>query len=83
MSDKVNDSNEGAQPATPKEDGGHAHKPTKSSQPGNRRRAFKKPPVTRQAKFKGKCEELSGHIYDCSNSTRQADVIMRITKEIA
>jgi hypothetical protein len=50
------------------------------NQHGNRRRAFKKP-VTRQPRFQGKCDELKGHIYDCSDS-RQSDVYTKTTKEI-
>ena len=37
---------------------------------------------TTSSKFKGKCDDLKGHIYDCS-STRQADQFMTTTKEIA
>jgi hypothetical protein len=51
-----------------------------SNQHGNCRRAFKKPP-TRQPRFQGKCDELKGHIYDCSDS-RQSDVYTKTTKEI-
>jgi hypothetical protein len=50
------------------------------NQHGNRRRAFKKP-MTRQPRFQGKCDELKGHIYDCSDS-RQSDVYTKTTKEI-
>lgn len=38
--------------------------------------------VPRQPKFEGKCSELKGHIYDCSDS-RQAEVYSKTTKEIA
>ena len=53
----------------------------------NRRRGFRKPagtprPILRQPKFEGKCEELKGHIYDCSD-TRQSDTFIKTTKEIA
>jgi hypothetical protein len=48
---------------------------------GNGRRAFKKP-IIRQPKFEGNCEELKGHVFDCSNS-RQADMFSKITKAIA
>jgi hypothetical protein len=50
------------------------------NQHGNCRRAFKKPP-TRQPRFQGKCYELKGHIYDCSDS-RQSDLYNKTTKEI-
>jgi cytochrome c biogenesis protein ResB len=33
-------------------------------------------------KFEGKCTELKGHIYDCSDS-RQSDKFTKTTKEIA
>ena len=46
-----------------------------------RRRSFKKP-AFRQPKFEGKCDELKGFIYDCSDS-RQADMYVKTTKEIA
>ena len=42
--------------------------------------AFKKP-IIKQPKFEGKCEELKGHVYDCTDS-RQADAYTRTTKEI-
>jgi hypothetical protein len=50
-----------------------------------RRRGFRKPatvtrPVIKQPKFEGKCEDLKGHIYDCSDA-RQSDT--KTTKEIA
>ena len=45
------------------------------------RRNFKKP-IIRQPKFEGRCEELKGHIYDCSDA-RQADMFVKTTKEIA
>jgi hypothetical protein len=49
---------------------------------GNGRRAFKKP-IVRQPKFEeGNCEELKGHVFDCSNS-RQADMFSKTTKAIA
>lgn len=36
----------------------------------------------RQPKFEGKCDDLKGHIYDCSDS-RQADQFAKTTKEVA
>jgi len=45
------------------------------------RREFKKP-VVKQAKFEGRCEELRGFIYDCSDA-RQADIFTKTTKEVA
>jgi hypothetical protein len=50
------------------------------NQRGNCRRAFQKP-MTRQPRFQGKCDDLKGYIYDCSDS-RQADVYTKTTKEI-
>jgi hypothetical protein len=38
--------------------------------------------VPRQPKFEGRCEELKGHIYDCSDA-RQSDIFAKTTKEIA
>ena len=34
-----------------------------------------------EPKFEGKCDDLKGHIYDCSN-VRQPDIFMKKTKEI-
>ncbi len=53
----------------------------KGSRPWSARRAFKKP-IVQQAKFEGKCAELKGCIYDCTDS-KQADVFTKTTKEIA
>ena len=36
----------------------------------------------RQPRFEGKCDELKGHVYDCTN-IRQADQYARTTKEIS
>jgi hypothetical protein len=53
-----------------------------------RRRGYRKPPsapsraIIKQPKFEGKCEELKGHIYDCSDA-RQSDIFVKTTKEIA
>ena len=38
--------------------------------------------VVKQPKFKGRCEELKGCIYDCSDP-RQADMFAKTTKEVA
>jgi hypothetical protein len=54
---------------------------TQGNQQGNRRHAFKKPPTRQATRFQGKCDELKGHIYDCSDS-RQSDVYTKTTKEI-
>jgi hypothetical protein len=53
---------------------------SRSSQHWNRHRAFKKP-VILQPKFEGKCTDLKGHIYDCSDS-KQAGKFTKTTKEI-
>jgi hypothetical protein len=36
----------------------------------------------RFTKFEGHCDELKGHIYDCSN-VKQSDLFIKTTKEIA
>jgi hypothetical protein len=36
----------------------------------------------KEPRFEGRCSDLSGHIYDCSN-TRQADVYAKTTREVA
>ena len=38
--------------------------------------------ANRQTRFSGRCEELNGNIYDCTDS-RQADQYSKTTKEIA
>ena len=38
--------------------------------------------VPRQPKFEGMCDELKGHVYDCSDA-RQADLFIKTTKEVA
>ena len=38
--------------------------------------------VQRQPKFEGKCDELKGHVYDCSDA-RQSDLFIKTTKEVA
>ena len=63
-------------------------KPSNNDKQRYRRRGSRKPtatqgrPVTRQPKFEGKCEDLKGHIYDCSDA-RQSDIFVKTTKEIA
>ncbi len=52
--------------------GSNSGKPVKKGTvPGKqcqgKRQEFRKPAV-RQPRFEGKCEELKGHIYDCSDS---------------
>jgi hypothetical protein len=37
--------------------------------------------VIKQPKFEGKCEDLKGHIYDCSDA-RQSNIFAKTTKEI-
>jgi hypothetical protein len=72
--------------------GGSGDKPSKkgsvdssgnnrSLQQGNRCHAFKKA-VVRQPKFEGKCDELKGFIFNCSDS-RQADLFVKTAREIA
>lgn len=47
----------------------------------NKRRGFKRPAL-KTPKFDGRCDELRGHIYDCSDY-RSADMFTKTTKEIA
>jgi hypothetical protein len=42
----------------------------------------KAPFTPRAPKFEGKCDDLKGHIYDCSDA-RQSDQFMKTTREIA
>jgi hypothetical protein len=47
----------------------------------NKYRVFKKP-APRQPQFEGQCDDLKGHIYDCSNP-RQVDIVFaKTTKEL-
>lgn len=39
-------------------------------------------PVIKQAKFEGECDDLKGHIYDCSDA-RQSDIYVKTNKAIA
>jgi hypothetical protein len=48
----------------------------------DRERGCFKKPIVRQPKFEGNCEELRGHMFDCSNS-RQADMFSKTTKALA
>ena len=59
--------------------GASADKGKRKSGAGVQRR---QQPMIRQQRFEGKCEDLKGHIYDCSDS-RQADLYTKTTKEIA
>jgi len=38
--------------------------------------------VPRHTKFEGKCDDIKGHIYDCSDA-RQSDLFVKTTKEVA
>jgi hypothetical protein len=56
-----------------------------SGQGKNKRQGYQHKPssaVPRQPKFEGKCDELKGHIYDCSDA-RQSDQFTKTSKEIA
>ena len=46
-----------------------------------KRQAFEKA-VVKVPKFEGRCEQLSGHIYDCGDNTRQVDTYTKTTREI-
>ena len=39
-------------------------------------------PIVRQPKFEGRCDDLKGFVYDCSD-TRQTDMFVKTTKELA
>jgi hypothetical protein len=39
-------------------------------------------PVIKQPKFEGKCKDLKGHIYDCTDA-RQSDILVKTMKEIS
>eukprot|EP00978_Attheya_sp_CCMP212_P029308 scaffold103639_cov67-Attheya_sp.AAC.7 len=71
-------------PAVPKASGTKEKKPYNGSSYRKKKSkpATTFPVVVRQPKFEGKCEYLSGHIYDCSDS-RQSDVYVKTTNEIA
>jgi hypothetical protein len=65
-----------------------ALKQQKTQQQQPRRRGFKKPgfkaPQAPQApRFEGKCEDLNGCTYDCSDPRQAADMYTKTTKEIA
>ena len=53
----------------------------------NNRRGFNQPGLTstfpKTSRFEGRCAELRGHVYDCSNPRQAADDYARTTKEIA
>ncbi len=53
-----------------------------SSRRYHSRGGYQKPTVPRQSKFEGKCKELKGRVYDCSDA-RQSDLFTRTTKEVA
>ncbi len=67
--------------------------PNKGRQRGRRsnsRRGFNKPDTpdattgdVKTSKFEGRCDELKGHVYDCSNPPQAADEFTKTTKEIA
>ncbi len=54
------------------------------------RRGFNRPGApgattadVKTSKFEGRCDELNGHVYDCSNPRQAADEFTKTTKEIA
>jgi hypothetical protein len=47
-----------------------------SKQYQSKRRVFKKP-VTKATQFEGKCAELNGHTYDCSNPRQAANMYVK------
>ena len=54
--------------------------PNKNKRQGYHQKLSGVPP--RQPKFEGKCEDLKGHIYDCSDA-KQSDLFTKTTKELA
>ena len=38
-------------------------------------------PTVKQPKFEGKCDNIKGHIYDCTDS-RQSDMFVKTTREV-
>ena len=72
---------------SPNEGGSTTSKEGKDGSTNNKKgnwqhRQGKQVPTPRQTKFEGKCDDLKGHIYDCSDS-RQADQFTKTTREIA
>jgi hypothetical protein len=65
-----------------KEAGGGTKESTPNKKPSNPGGQDSKGFMPRTAKFEGKCTDLKGHIYDCSD-VRQSDQYTRTTKEIA
>jgi hypothetical protein len=61
---------------------GNTGSPGKESSNAGKKTGQVKPFIPRAPKFEGKCNDLKGHIYDCSNA-RQSDQFMKTTKEIA
>jgi hypothetical protein len=47
------------------------------------RSAFKRPDAVKTIKFTGRCDDLSGHIYDCGGQRMAADTFTKTTKEIS
>jgi hypothetical protein len=81
-----NSTNDAAPPNVSEEMGGIISSNTNDNK-RYRRRGFRKPatvtrPMIKQPKFEGKCEDLKGQIYDCSDA-RQSNMIVKTTKEIA
>jgi hypothetical protein len=78
---------------TPTEGGGETPAETKTNSSNNEskkyyKRLFRKPATTtgrpaliKQPKFEGRCEDLKGYIYDCSDA-RQSNIFVKTTKEI-
>lgn len=62
-----------------------ALKQQKTQQQQPRRRGFKKPgfKAPQAPRFEGKCEDLNGCTYDCSDPRQAADMYTKTTKEIA
>ena len=72
-------SNDQARPSPDesKKEKDHGHK-----KGGNRYNNKAIHPTPKLTKFEGKCDELKGHIYDCSHA-KQADQFTKTTKEIS
>jgi len=71
-------SNEEKKPATEPPADNENEKRTK----GYRNRFSQKGSTSTSNTFEGRCDDLKGHIYDCANTTKAADMYTKTTREI-
>jgi hypothetical protein len=69
-------------PEVTKEINGRAGTSQKEARTANKRPGQTKGFAPKMIKFEGKCADLKGHIYDCSD-VRQSDQFTKTTKEVA